>query len=89
MTTEETLAEWVRDHVAKVRDVVRESITLDQWFSSYGLDSVDAVVMAGELEEDFGIEIDPARFLACDSFGQLITTLAPDIDKAGERRVRS
>jgi acyl carrier protein len=88
MTAEERLGEWVRAHLAKVRDVAPESVTLDQWFSTYALDSVDAVVMAGELEEDFGIEIDPARFLACDSFGELISTLAPDIDKAGERRLR-
>jgi acyl carrier protein len=89
MTTEERLGEWVRGHLAKVRGVTPESVTLDKGLSSYGLDSVDAVLMAGELEEAFGIEIDPARFLACDSFGEIITTLTPDIDKAGERRVSS
>jgi acyl carrier protein len=89
MSTEERLGEWVRDHVAKVRGVAPESVTFDKGLSSFGLDSVDAVVMAGELEDAFGIEIDPARFLACDSFGEIITRLIPDIDKAGERRISS
>jgi acyl carrier protein len=81
MTTEERASAWVRDHLAKVRGVAPESVTLDKGFSSYGLDSVDAVLMAGELEEAFGIEIDPARFLQFDSFQAIIAALAADIDK--------
>lgn len=89
MTTEERLWEWLRNHLAQVRGVTPESVTVDKGLSSYGLDSIDAVLMAGELEEAFGIEIDAARFIACDSFSAIITTLASDIDKAGERRVSS
>jgi acyl carrier protein len=88
MNTEERLWEWVRNHLARIRDVAPESVTVDQGFSSYGLDSVDAVLMAGELEDAFCIEIDPAGFLACDSFRDIITTLAPAVDDAEERRVR-
>ena len=89
MSTEERLGEWVRDHLAKVRGVAPESVPLDKGLSSYGLDSVDAVLMAGELEEAFGIEIEPARFIACDSLSEIIRMTASDIDKAGERRVSS
>jgi acyl carrier protein len=87
MTTEERLWEWVRNHLAQVRGVAPESVTVDKGLSSYGLDSIDSVLMAGELEEAFGVEIEPARFIACDSFREIIATLAVDIDKAGERRV--
>lgn len=81
MTTEERLWEWVRNHLAQVLGVAPESIAFDKALSSYGLDSVDAVLMAGELEEAFGIEIDPARFIERDSFEAIIKTLAADIDK--------
>jgi acyl carrier protein len=87
MTTEERLWEWVRNYLAQVRGVAAESVTVDRGLSSYGLDSIDAVLMAGELEESFGIEIDAASFIACDSFSEIITKLASDVDQAGERRV--
>jgi acyl carrier protein len=89
MTTEERVRALVRDHLAQVLAVPPESVTLDSGLSSYGLDSVDAVLMAGELEEAFGIEIEPARFIACDSLSEIIRMTASDIDKAGERRVSS
>jgi acyl carrier protein len=89
MTMEERLGEWVRSHLAQVLGVAPESVTFDKGLSSYGLDSVDAVLMAGELEEAFGVEIEPARFMASNSFSEIITTLASDIDKARERRVSS
>ncbi len=75
--------EWVRTHLAHVLGVPPESIAYQRALSSYGLDSVDAVLMAGELEEAFGIEIDPARFIDCDSFEDIVKTLAADIDKSG------
>ena len=87
MTTDERVCEWVRDHLAQVLGVAPESVTVDKGLSSYGLDSVDAVLMAGELEEAFGIEIEPARFIACDSLGEIIKMTASDIDQARERRV--
>ena len=89
MSTEERVLEWVRDHLAQALGVTPESVSVDKGLSSYGLDSVDAVLMAGELEEAFGVEIEPARFIACDSLGEIIKTTASDIDKAGERRVSS
>jgi phthiocerol/phenolphthiocerol synthesis type-I polyketide synthase B len=86
MTTEERLWEWVRKHLALVRGVAPESVTLDKALSSYGLDSVDAVLMAGELEEAFGLEIEPARFIACDSFREIIASLVADVDQAEKQR---
>lgn len=84
MTTEERLWEWMQDHLAKVLGVSPESVTVDKGLSGYGLDSVDAVLMAGELEEAFGIEIEPARFVAGDSLREIVMALASDIDKTGK-----
>lgn len=83
MDTEARLREWLRAHLARVLGVAPESIALDQAVSEYGLDSVDRILMAGELEEAFGIEIDPAGFIACDSFEDIIGVLARDIEKSG------
>ena len=89
MTTEERVMEWVRGHLAQVLGMAPASVSIDQGLSSYGIDSIDAVLMAGELEEAFGVEIEPARFIACDSLREIIKMTASDIDRAKERRVSS
>jgi acyl carrier protein len=86
MTTEERVCEWVRDHLARVLGMAPESVTIDDGLDRYGLDSIDVVLMAGELEEAFGVEIDPARFIACDSLREIIRMTASDIDHATERQ---
>jgi acyl carrier protein len=85
MNTEQKLWEWIRGHVAQRVGVPPESIGFDKGLDTYGLDSVDGVLMAGELEEAFGIEIDPASFLHCESFQQAVVMLAANIDKPGKQ----
>jgi acyl carrier protein len=82
--TQQQLWSWVRAHLAQVLGVPPESIDIDKGLTTYGLDSVDAVLMAGELEEAFGIEIDPASFIQYDSFGAITAALALDIEKSGK-----
>jgi acyl carrier protein len=89
MSTEERLWEWVRAYLAQVLGVAPESIAFDKGLNNYGLDSIDAILMAGELEEAFGIEIDPASFIECDSFQAVIVLLASYIDKSGGRAAGS
>jgi acyl carrier protein len=82
MTPEEQLRGWVRQHLAKLLNVGPESIALDRTLSDYGLDSVDAVLMAGELEAAFEIEIDPAIFIRFDTFEAMVVGLAPTLHRA-------
>jgi acyl carrier protein len=83
MNTENKLKEWIQAHVARALTVESATtITLDKPIAEYGLDSVDAVLMAAELEEAFQVEIDPARFIECQSFAELIAIVAATIDKA-------
>ena len=42
-------------------------IDLGKTLGQFGLDSVDAVIMAGELEEHFGVELDPGAIFAFDT----------------------
>jgi acyl carrier protein len=89
MNLEQQLWEWIRAHLAQLLGVPPESIDFDKGLSSYGLDSVDAVLMAGELEEAFSIEIDPASFIQCDSFGAIVATLATSIEKSRKQPTSS
>jgi acyl carrier protein len=89
MNTEQRLSEWIRSHMAQVLGVEPECIGLDKELSSYGLDSVAAVLMAGELEEAFCVEIDPASFIDCHSFKAIIAKLAADIDKSSSAETSS
>jgi phthiocerol/phenolphthiocerol synthesis type-I polyketide synthase B len=75
------LRNWVRTHLAHLLGVASDSIALDKSLADYGLDSVDAVLMAGELEEALNLEIDPASFLQFDTFEQMIAAVAPTLAK--------
>ena len=77
------LRNWVRSHLANLLGVAPESVALDKSLADYGLDSVDAVLMAGELEDALKIEIDPASFLQFDTFEQMIAAVAPALAKRG------
>lgn len=83
--TEDGLRHWVRNHLASLLGVSPDSILLDRSLADYGLDSVDAVLMAGELEEALGIEIDPASFLQFDTFEQMIVAVAPGLERTAQK----
>ena len=78
---EKGLRDWVRNHLAHLLGVAPETIVLERSLADYGLDSVDAVLMAGELEEALGVEIDPAGFLQFDTFEQMIVAVAPGLGR--------
>jgi acyl carrier protein len=83
--TEDGLRDWVRSHLANLLGVAPASIALDRSLADYGLDSVDAVLMAGELEEALGAEIDPASFLQFDTFEQMIVAVAPSLERRAQK----
>ena len=50
------------DYITSVLDLQGESLSTRATFDVIGVDSVEAVVMAGVMEEHFGVEIDPMLF---------------------------
>ena len=44
-------------------------------FSDMGVDSVDAVVIGGALEEQFDIEVDASLFLRCSNIAELLADM--------------
>lgn len=83
MSPAEDLQFWVRRHLGRLVGVAPETIVLDRKLSDYGLDSVDAVLMAGELEDHFDIEIDPASFIHFSTFEAMITNLTVVLEARG------
>ena len=53
------IQEWFVEALAKVTDVSPEKIESTVPFEHFGLDSVTAVGLTGELEEWLGFEVDP------------------------------
>ena len=55
------LRSWMIDYITAVLAIPLETIDADATFDSYGFDSVEAVVMAGVMEEEFGVPVDPIQ----------------------------
>ncbi len=66
---------YVREHLAGVLGIPPDEVDLDCGLDRYGLDSVEAVLMAGAIEDDLGLRIDPAAFLQCSTIESMVVVL--------------
>ena len=53
------LRRWMIDYITAVLKIDAATLSTSATFDSIGLDSVEAVVMTGVMEEHFGVEVDP------------------------------
>lgn len=63
---------WVVGYLAKLLGIDSRHVNLEKGLNHYGLDSVDAMIMAGDLEAHFGVELDPAAFLEFDTLQEML-----------------
>lgn len=63
---------WVVRYLAKSLGIGEGDVNLAKSLGEYGLDSVDAMIMAGELEAHFGIELDPTVFFEYDTLQEML-----------------
>jgi acyl carrier protein len=56
--TTETAREWLVDKLAQRLQVPPDQIDVDQYFDEFKLDSTEALILAGELENWLGYEIE-------------------------------
>jgi acyl carrier protein len=54
----ERVQDWLVDKVACRIEVDSKEIDVNQYFDEFGLDSTEALVLAGELEKWLGMEIE-------------------------------
>jgi len=66
---------WITEFLVSLLGVEAATIKGDARFHNLGLDSVDAVVMAGALEEHFGTEIEATLFLRNSTIDELLADL--------------
>ena len=69
------LRDWLVAYVGAVLDLDVETISTAAPFDSYGFDSVEAVIMAGVLEEEFSIRIDPTMVFDDPSIDGVVSAL--------------
>lgn len=75
MMSEPDVRQWIVSYLADLLDVPEAEIKPDELFKAYGLDSADAVIIGGALEENFDVEIDATLFLRNESINALIDDL--------------
>jgi len=56
----DTLREWLRERVAAYGDVPAGGVDVDAQLTDLGLDSVYALTLCGDIEDTFGIDLDPS-----------------------------
>jgi len=66
----EQISGWMIQYISSVLDRPKEDFPVDDRFDTYGLDSVEAVIMAGLMEEEFGVPIDPMEMFNHPSVAQ-------------------
>jgi acyl carrier protein len=64
--------DWVMRYLARLLEIDERHIDLKKSLGEFGLDSVDAMIMAGEFEEYFRIETDPSLFFDCETIQDLL-----------------
>lgn len=64
--------DWVIRYIARLLGLESHNVDLNKGLAEYNLDSVDGVIMAGEFEKYFDVEIDPATFFEFTTFQQMI-----------------
>lgn len=75
----EELAQWMTRYIAKGLKIQASSIRPDVVLSDYGVDSVFAVLLSGELADLTGLDIAPNILYEFPTVGQLSDHLAAQL----------
>lgn len=84
MTPPKTIHEIVIDKAADLAGIKPEEITAETNLEALGLDSADAVVLAMEVEQVTGREIDVGLFLRCETVADAAKEIAEMVADGGE-----
>ncbi|MEU3984647.1 acyl carrier protein [Streptomyces sp. NPDC026672] len=73
---EAPLHHWLTTHLAVYLDRRPENIEASMPLAEHGMDSVGALSLCGDIEDDFGISIEPSLVWGCSTVAQLVDHLA-------------
>ncbi len=71
-----SIASWMTSYVSAVLNLPPDAFSPSDQFDAYGLDSVEAVIMAGVMEEEYSVVIEPTELLDHPSIDQFSLVLA-------------
>lgn len=74
--TQSEIACWCRGHIAHLLDVPEHSIDADAEFDRIGVDSALAVSLLVEVEEQYGVELQPEALFEHPSINAIAEHLA-------------
>ena len=69
--------------IATVKDIDPDLITLDKTFEELGIDSLDAVEIMFEIEEEFDVDISDEAAREVRAVGDVVGMLEARLDEAG------
>jgi acyl carrier protein len=72
---EQDVKDWITGYLAEFLGVPVAEVKPERDFQRLGLDSVDAIMVGGALEDRFDIEVDATLFLRCRNIDELIADL--------------
>jgi acyl carrier protein len=75
MMNEDAVRLWIVAYLAELLDMPAAEIKPTEPFQNYGLDSADAIIIGGALEDQFDVDIDATLFLRNDTIDELIADL--------------
>jgi len=68
-TSAQTLMDFLCEQVARRSKVPPHKITPEAPLAALGLESIDAVLLCGDVEDHFQVEVDPADIFDHDTLG--------------------
>ena len=85
MVMEETIATnnavftKIAELIATTADVPLEKVTLESQFQDLGMDSLDALALISDLEEEYGIKIPNQEILKIKTVGEAVESISKRI----------
>ncbi|RYG23686.1 MAG: acyl carrier protein [Burkholderiales bacterium] len=76
------VTEFLRDRVSERTKVPVEEIGAATNLVDIGLESVDAVLICGEIEDMYQIEVEPSLMFEFQTLGEVVNAVMPSIDAA-------
>ena len=79
ITNSETIFSKIAEHIAETANVPLEKITTESKFQELGMDSLDALSLISDLEEEYKIKIPNQEVLKIQTVGQAVDAMVKRI----------
>jgi acyl carrier protein len=81
--SQEELTAWLKARLAESVELSVDEIQLDVPFANYGVDSVHAFSIIGQLEDHFGLDLEPAVIWDKPTLGALVGAVCEGLRPQG------